>query len=321
MKKLKNILVALCLCVCVGFGCFALTGCADSKTLQELEDLRTQVETLKNNNDSLEAENEENEKINSTLARDKALTKIYEAHMFTADDGNSNQTSEYPDELWFDDPAMPFYQFVELYRVADLQLNKVYVHERTDESGNNEFSFSIIVDENKIIYQYTYLNDPYYSNTQLTLTLDENDNITNIDYFRDEYHSIGTGEETRYYYYYYEASYTINSIGLNASSGVDMFSVKEITYVENDNSLVVDEFVQMGGTYDKFFADHYDYTSMYYITELRQFNKNIQVSGELTINETLSQEEANGELNNLKSLYDVSSYPVENIDMSSIIGN
>ena len=43
MKKFKKMLVALCLCVCVALS-VGLVGCADSKTLAEIDDLKAKIE-------------------------------------------------------------------------------------------------------------------------------------------------------------------------------------------------------------------------------------------------------------------------------------
>ena len=43
MKKFKKMLVALCLCVCVALSA-GLVGCADSKTLAEIDDLKAKIE-------------------------------------------------------------------------------------------------------------------------------------------------------------------------------------------------------------------------------------------------------------------------------------
>ncbi len=53
MKKLKTLIISLVMCLCIGVSCFGLSGCADTKTEEELSSLKTQVEQLQNENSSL----------------------------------------------------------------------------------------------------------------------------------------------------------------------------------------------------------------------------------------------------------------------------
>lgn len=164
--------------------------------------------------------------------------------------------------------------------------------------------------------------DIRYQNYQLCLTLDEHDNIIKIDTIENAKQSYSlSGGPIEYTYTYYESSYIINNFTPNSEQNIeDTFTIKDFEYKDNDETFVVENYALISGNYDKLFANHSDYGSEYKITELTQFNKNITVDGELTVNETLNQEEANAELKNMKNLYDVSNYPVEEIDPSLIYG-
>lgn len=146
MKKLKTIIVSLVMCLCIGVSCFGLSGCADSRTKEELASLKTQVEQLETKNSELETKNEAMEVESAKLERDKVLSKIYEARMFTADEWETNQTSSYPDSVYIIDPVMTAYHLVTLYRTFNFDLNKVYTY-YNDEYGAKT-SFSIIAEDN-----------------------------------------------------------------------------------------------------------------------------------------------------------------------------
>lgn len=314
MKKLKNILVALCLCVCVGFGCFALTGCADSKTQQELEDLRTQVETLesenetlKNNNDSLEAENVK-------LSRDWAVAKLYESYLYTADWHNTNEINEYGyDTIIPQDWAMLMGDPLQFYTVLDLELNKEYIFSLYNDPI--DFEMSIIVDGNKITYlmKYSPANNPeMYSYRQQTVTLDDSGNISSIEYIEEQGFSEGSADYNRTYT---EITYTVTTNNqLENKYPVDSFETISFNFQEDSlGALSVTELGHANGTYDKILAYAPNYLSGYTITELRQYNKNIEVDGSLTVDETLSLEQASAYLNEMKEFYDTSLLPSEDI--------
>lgn len=307
MKKLKNILVALCLCVCVGFGCFALTGCADSKTLQELEDLRTQVETLKNNNDSLEAENVK-------LNRDWAVAKLYESYLYTADWHNTNEIKEYGyDTIIPQGGAMLMGDPLQLYTVLDLELNKEYIFSLYNDPTNIEMS--IIVDGNKITYLMKSgpANNPeIYAYMQQTITLDDSGNISSIEYVEEQGVSEGSADYNRTYT---EITYTVTtSNSFENIYAEDTFETISFNFQEDSlGALSVTELGHANGTYDKILAYAPNYLSGYTITELRQYNKNIEVDGSLTVDETLSLEQASAYLNEMKEFYDTSLLPCEDI--------
>lgn len=327
MRKLKNILMALCLCVCVGFGCFALTGCADGTTNDELASLKSQVEelqqenstletenqTLKNNNNSLETENETLKDSNSLLEaensankRDRAFAKLYEAFIYTADEENVNATFNGVYTTFDSDFLTALPNCFLYYRELDLSLGKVY----NLNMGAQEGSFIVEEKDNKIIYCSITTIDEQTSFQQLTLTIDEKDNITNIEYISKTDWKILSDV----YYKYYEANYVVNSNTPFDGNNTDTFEIKTIVYNFTDNSKV-EEFMQVGGTYSNYKSD-----ATYNITELTQFNAGVSVNGELTVNESFNQEQANAQLETMKTHYDISGYVVEEIDLSSIIG-
>ncbi len=327
MRKLKNILMALCLCVCVGFGCFALTGCSDGTTNDELASLKSQVEelqqenstletenqTLKNNNNSLETENETLKDSNSLLEaensankRDRAFAKLYEAFVFTADEENVNATFSGVYTTLDSDFLTALPNCILYYKELDLSLGKVY----NLNMGAQEGSFIVEEKDNKIIYCSITAIDEQTSFQQLTLTIDEKDNITNIEYISKTDWKILSDV----YYKYYEANYVVNSNTPFDGNNTDTFEIKTIVYNSSNNSNV-EEFMQVGGTYSNYKSD-----ATYNITELTQFNAGVSVNGELTVNESFNQEQANAQLETMKTHYDISGYVVEEIDLSSIIG-
>lgn len=327
MRKLKNILMALCLCVCVGFGCFALTGCSDGTTNDELASLKSQVEelqqenstletenqTLKNNNNSLETENETLKDSNSLLEaensvnkRDRAFAKLYEAFVFTADEENVNATFSGVYTTLDSDFLTALPNCILYYKELDLGLGKVYKLSM----GAQENLFVVEEKENSIIYCSITTSDGQNSFQQLTLTLDGKDNITNIEYIsKTNWKNISD-----VYYKYYEANYVVNSNTPFDGNNTDTFEIKTIVYNSSNNSNV-EEFMQVGGTYSNYKSD-----ATYNITELTQFNAGVSVNGELTVNESFNQEQANAQLETMKTHYDISGYVVEEIDLSSIIG-
>ena len=304
MNKLKKLSVALCLCVCMVIG-VVFVGCDNPEQTQEIENLQTQIEQLQTDKTNLNNQLEGLQTENEELALDRAISKFYEAYLYTADDSKVNATFN-GSFVGLQDLLVELGSIMIQLKMLDFGVNKVYM------IGEN--SFVIGVDENKIMYQVDN-SVGYNFDYQLTLTLDESDNITSINFIKKGYSTIGAGT----YNEYYEANYTINSNVLPGSLGVDTFEIIDIIYDVNGGS-GVEEFMQIGGTYNKLFSTHYDYSSNYNITEIVQYNADITVDGELTVNETLDIEQANEQLNLIKDFADVSAYPVEEIEIPSVNG-
>lgn len=318
MKKLKTALVAIVMCVCISFGCFAFTGCADSKTKEELASLKSKVETLQTENNTLKSDKQTLTTENDTLKSDKQtlqteneaehskliLEKLKSAFIHTGYSNEYNVTlKDYPLSYLLNIIVQDYEAIKQMMNIDNFKLNKVY-------RNINEFSESkiaLLENENSISIVEFVTGSDLFSYYECTAIYNSNGYLTQVQWIKIENSQIDNSLLC-----YDEYVYNINTQKNPVSVDPDgTFSIKSLEWSNAQTIKTITKVIDIKGNYNDLTPSSPDCAMGYDINEIKLFGYEIESNtGELTVNETLNQSSANEYLNNLKPQKDLSGYDV-----------